>query len=124
MDLLYKNGEKMRKKIISLGLLFLCIISCIYIPKSFGASQLSTEFPDSEDNLYEGHEYIFSADYYNDSDYSQQYTSATLETGFEDFGIGTNYSLTSLDTMYNYYPDNLTTNQGGVRICLKNLIKN
>ena len=115
MDLLYKNGEqeKMKtKKIITLGLLFLCLISFIYIPNSFGASQFTTTFPDGEDNLYEGHEYDFSVLYYDENNYSKQFSQAKLETGFEDFGIGENYSLTSLDTMYNYYPSNLTVNEG------------
>ena len=102
----------MKKRTVSIGLLLICLISFIYVPNSFGVSQLTSVFPEGTDNVYEGHEYDFSATYYNDSDYSQQYTSAILETQFEDFGIGENYSLTSLDTMFNYYPDNLTANQG------------
>ena len=104
-----------KRKIICLGLLIICLFSFLYIPDSFGASQIEIEYPETTNNLWEGHLYDFTCSYYNDAFYSQQYTDANLEVQFVESFNGNphnNYSITSLDTMYNYYPDNLTTVQG------------
>ena len=100
------------KKIISLGLLFICLISFIYIPISY-ASTWEDYSVEQGDDLFESYPYDFSVLYYDENNYSKQFSQAKLETQHAIYSdIYTNNSITSLDNMYNYYPDNLTTNQG------------
>lgn len=121
--------KQIYKRISSLGFLFIFIssifISTLFITnlnysknKSNNQIKLSTStwgtysIEDGQD-LYQDHSYTFSTLYYDDSDYTQQYSSAKLETQYLiDSDRYTNESILGLDTLYNEYPNSISINQG------------
>ena len=120
----------MRKKIISLGLLFICILSSIYIPKEF---KFNTDSDSKKDNivklsssswesytitqgsnLFEDYPYDFSVKYYDTIDYSINYSLGYLETQYLlDSDLYTNNSF-SVNNTHNAYANSLNINQGSL----------